>query len=85
MVPVAQAAAQAGLSVGHEPRPEGEVLGYYALGLEQGRLDQDYFPLERARTRELLLRHLKAAVITANLNPAVAGDKALDLNPESNL
>ena len=40
------------------PRPADEVLGYYALGLEQGRLDEDYFPLERARTRELIERHL---------------------------
>jgi SAM-dependent methyltransferase len=41
-----------------EPRPSDEILGYYALGLEQDRLDADYFPLERARTQELLLRHL---------------------------
>jgi SAM-dependent methyltransferase len=40
------------------PRPADEVLGYYALGLEAGRLDEDYFPLERARTQELILRHL---------------------------
>ena len=40
------------------PRPPDEMLGYYALGLEQGRLDADYFPLERARTQELVLRHL---------------------------
>lgn len=39
-------------------RPPGEVLDYYALGLERGRLDEDYFPLERARTRELIERHL---------------------------
>ena len=32
------------------PRPADEILGFYALGLEQGRLDVDYFPLERART-----------------------------------
>ena len=31
---------------------------YYALGGEQGRLDQGYFPLERARTQEIVLRHL---------------------------
>ncbi len=41
-----------------DPRSPGEILGYYALGLEQGRLDVDYFPLERARTQELILRHL---------------------------
>jgi len=40
------------------PRPADEILGYYALGLEQGRLDADYFPLERARTQELVLRHI---------------------------
>ncbi len=41
-----------------EPRPSDEILGYYALGLEQGRLEEDYFPLERARTQELIGRHL---------------------------
>jgi len=35
-----------------------EILRYYALGLERDRLDEDYCPLERARTRELILRHL---------------------------
>jgi ubiquinone/menaquinone biosynthesis C-methylase UbiE len=40
------------------PRPADEMLAYYGLGLEQGRLEVDYFPLERARTQELLLRHL---------------------------
>jgi SAM-dependent methyltransferase len=40
------------------PQPPEEILGYYALGLEQARLDESYFPLERARTRELVLRHL---------------------------
>jgi SAM-dependent methyltransferase len=35
-----------------------EVLRYYDLGLEKGRLDEVYFPLERARTRELIARHL---------------------------
>ena len=44
-----------------EPRTPDEILGYYALGLEQGRLDADYFPLERARTQELVLRHLAPA------------------------
>ncbi len=44
-----------------EPRPPAEVLDYYALGLERERLDQAYFPLERARTQELLLRHLPRA------------------------
>jgi ubiquinone/menaquinone biosynthesis C-methylase UbiE len=41
-----------------EPRPPDEVLGYYALGGERGRLDEAYFPLERERTRELVLRHV---------------------------
>jgi SAM-dependent methyltransferase len=43
------------------PRTPDEILAYYALGLEQGRLDADYFPLERARTQELVLRHLAPA------------------------
>jgi SAM-dependent methyltransferase len=41
-----------------DPHSPDEVLGYYALGGEQGRLEEAYFPLERARTRELLARHL---------------------------
>jgi len=41
--------------------PPKEVLDYYALGLERGRLDETYFPLERARTQELILRHLEPA------------------------
>lgn len=41
-----------------DPRPPDEVLGYYARGGEQGRLDEAYFPLERERTRELVLRYL---------------------------
>jgi SAM-dependent methyltransferase len=39
-------------------RPPDEVLAFYALGLEASRLEVDYFPLERARTQELILRHL---------------------------
>ncbi len=35
-----------------------EIESYYAQGGEQGRLDQGYFPLERARTQEIVLRHL---------------------------
>lgn len=35
-----------------------EIESYYALGGEQARLDQGYFPLERARTQEIVLRHL---------------------------
>jgi SAM-dependent methyltransferase len=41
-----------------DPRPPDEVLGYYALGGERGRLEEAYFPLERARTQELVARHL---------------------------
>ena len=41
-----------------DPHPPDEVLGYYALGGEQGRLEEAYFPLERARTQELVHRHL---------------------------
>jgi hypothetical protein len=41
--------------------PSADVLRYYALGFEKGRLDEDYFPLERARTQELILRHLPPA------------------------
>lgn len=43
------------------PRSDDPVLRYYALGLEKGRLDEGYFPLERERTREMILRHLPAA------------------------
>lgn len=35
-----------------------EIVRYYGLGLEARRLDEGYFPLERARTQELVLRHL---------------------------
>jgi len=35
-----------------------EIEAYYALGLESSRLDEGYFPLEEARTQELILRHL---------------------------
>src|SRR5260221_9136454 len=38
------------------PKPPPEVLDYYALGEERGRLDQDL--LERARTGDILDRHL---------------------------
>jgi SAM-dependent methyltransferase len=41
-----------------EPRPPDEVLGYYARGGESSRLEESHFPLERARTEELLRRHL---------------------------
>jgi ubiquinone/menaquinone biosynthesis C-methylase UbiE len=42
------------------PKPPREILEFYALGGEAGRLDEAYFPLERARTRELVARHLPA-------------------------
>jgi SAM-dependent methyltransferase len=38
--------------------PPDEVLAYYALGGERDRLEEAYFPLERARTQELVRRHL---------------------------
>jgi SAM-dependent methyltransferase len=44
-----------------DERPPDEVLGYYALGGEQGRLEEAYFPLERARTQELVARFLPPA------------------------
>lgn len=37
-----------------------EILAYYAAGLEQRRLETGPFKLERARTEEILLRHLPA-------------------------
>jgi ubiquinone/menaquinone biosynthesis C-methylase UbiE len=40
------------------PAPPPEVLRYYALGFERDRLENDTFALERARTQELLSRHL---------------------------
>ena len=41
-----------------DPTPPDEILGYYARGGERGRLEEAYFPLERARTQELVRRHL---------------------------
>jgi SAM-dependent methyltransferase len=49
------------LSARRDPRPPDEVLGYYARGGESSRLEEAYFPLERARTEELLRRHLPPA------------------------
>jgi SAM-dependent methyltransferase len=43
-----------------DPHPPDEVLGYYALGGERERLDEAYFPLERARTQELVTRHISS-------------------------
>jgi len=42
-------------------RPPDEVLAFYALGLEAERLELDYNRLERARTQELIERHLPPA------------------------
>ena len=47
-----------GASKAKAPGASEEALRYYALGLEEGRLDEAYFPLERARTQELVERHL---------------------------
>jgi len=44
-----------------DPHPPDEVLVYYALGGEEDRLEEAYFPLERARTQELVRRHLGPA------------------------
>ena len=35
-----------------------EIEAYYARGGEPERLEHGYFPLERARTQEIVLRHL---------------------------
>jgi ubiquinone/menaquinone biosynthesis C-methylase UbiE len=35
-----------------------EIEAFYARGLERDRLDHGFFPLERARTQEIVLRHL---------------------------
>jgi hypothetical protein len=41
-----------------DEHPAPEILDYYALGGERGRLEEAYFPLERTRTQELVRRHL---------------------------
>jgi SAM-dependent methyltransferase len=40
------------------PKPPPEVLRYYEATDEAGRLQIEYFPLERARTQEIVVRHL---------------------------
>jgi ubiquinone/menaquinone biosynthesis C-methylase UbiE len=40
------------------PKPPPEVIRYYDETDEAGRLDVEYFPLERARTQEIVTRHL---------------------------
>jgi SAM-dependent methyltransferase len=41
-----------------KPKPPPEVLGFYDTADEAGRLEIEYFPLERARTQEIVARHL---------------------------
>src|SRR5215470_10724515 len=41
-----------------------DVETFYRRGEEATRLDEGYFPLERERTRELVLRHLPPAPAT---------------------
>lgn len=38
-----------------------DIEAFYAQGGEQGRLDEGFFPLERARTQEIVRRHLPPA------------------------
>jgi ubiquinone/menaquinone biosynthesis C-methylase UbiE len=40
------------------PKPPPEVVRFYEEADEAGRLDVEYFPLERARTQEIVTRHL---------------------------
>jgi SAM-dependent methyltransferase len=40
------------------PKPPDEVLRFYEVSEEAGRLELTYFPLERARTQEIVGRHL---------------------------
>src|SRR5262249_20113531 len=40
------------------PKPPAEVIRYYEETDEAGRLEVEYFPLERARTQEIVTRHL---------------------------
>ena len=49
------------------PRAAREVTRYYEQGLERARLDVGYGPLERERTRQILLRYLPSP-------PAVVAD-----------
>ncbi len=44
-----------------EPKPPPEVLRFYEASDEAGRLELAYFPLERARTQEIVTRHLPSA------------------------
>jgi SAM-dependent methyltransferase len=44
--------------VSAEKGPDSVVLAFYEAYDEAGRLEADYFPLERARTQELILRRL---------------------------
>lgn len=47
-------------AVSDEKGPFRDVVAFYEGYDEAGRLDAQYFPLERARTQELILRHLSA-------------------------
>jgi ubiquinone/menaquinone biosynthesis C-methylase UbiE len=44
-----------------EKGPYSDVAAYYEATDEAGRLDVDYFPLERARTQEVIARYLPAS------------------------
>jgi ubiquinone/menaquinone biosynthesis C-methylase UbiE len=54
-----------------------DILAYYTMGLEKDRLDETYFPLERARTRELIQRHLPPPPTTVLDVGGAAGAYAL--------
>ncbi len=56
-----------------------EVEAFYALGEEAGRLGESYFPLEKARTEELLARHLPLPPAVLLDVGGAAGAYALDL------
>ncbi len=52
-----------------DPRPPDEVMGYYALGGERGRLEEAYFLLERARTLLDLLRRVEREPALLGVSP----------------
>jgi SAM-dependent methyltransferase len=53
-----------------------EIAGFYSRYGEAGRLDAGYFPLERERTRDILLRHLPAPPARVLDVGGAAGDYA---------
>jgi len=63
--------------MGGDPGDDEDIVRYYGLGLERGRLDEAYFPLERARTRELIARHLDPGPGVVLDVGGAAGDYAL--------